>query len=173
MDGLANAIGAPRVLKARGKEYMLHPLTLENLGTLEAEMLKAERYDPVADIIPQLKELPEALAEKLLTSAIEQKRQMRKNKEPGQRSAIPAAELQDWCDTSVQGKVLAVWLMIRQDPNYKSITLEEVKQILDEVGEEEMKAMMDEASGLQAGESTSPTPEKPAPEAGEQTGAGS
>lgn len=147
MDGLSRAIGAGMPVKIGENTYMLSPLTLEDFGLIENEML-AKRPNPMQRVMEVYEKLPEALRDKFLERAYQDAKRTNK---------IPAAEVAAYVD-SIEGMMLSMWLSIKKC--HPEITREKMNEIMRSLSPKDVEAMResrDIASGIdQMGNSTGP-----------------
>ena len=140
MDGLGRAGASPVVIRLGGKDYLMHPLTLRDFGTVEQHLL-SQRPNILKEVAEASAGLPPEQAKMLLDRAYED---MKKG------NTIPATEVAECVDT-FEGMVFTVWLSLQKEQ--KDITLDEVMELLSSMSEEEMenlKNQRDVASGLDA-----------------------
>lgn len=127
--------------------YMLSPLTLEDFGLIENEML-AKRPNPMQRVMEVYEKLPEALRDKFLERAYQDAKRTNK---------IPAAEVAAYVD-SIEGMMLSMWLSIKKC--HPEITREKMNEIMRSLSPKDVEAMResrDIASGIdQMGNSTGP-----------------
>lgn len=106
MDGLGRAIGAPGTWRAwSGEMYLVSPLTLGDLGTVENHLL-AQRQHPLEIIESELHKLPDDAHRTFLIDRA--KSDLRKKK-----FIVTVSELMEWIETW-EGTQFTAWLCLRQ-----------------------------------------------------------
>lgn len=143
MDGVYEMAGSPTPVTIDGKTYLLGPLTAEDAGTIEQEIL-SERRKP-ADVLETLLPKLEPTQQRLLLE-IAWTDEVR-----GPR--VKHRDVLDWLSTK-RGEIFRVWLLLRR--NHPEITRDEAGRLyehaLDELG------AVARSSGQELGNSSAPAP---------------
>lgn len=105
MDGLCRAIGAAIPCPVAGKTYLLRPLRLIDIGTIEFAIL-SHRRTPLEQVQPGVEKLPEHLRQKVVDMALaDTKANFRRY------GRVRAKEFHDYLFTG-RGIVLCLWLCL-------------------------------------------------------------
>jgi hypothetical protein len=163
MDGLARASGAPVVINFNGEDLILDPMTLRDYGAIEQEILRgrpnviekaseaakkisdeadeqarqllsgdAEPTDAVKAAAKRICEQAQKRADALMNKAFEH---------AGRNNSVDEDELFGWLD-SVAGLSFCCWFKF--EGRYPGrFTLNEVRSIIQNFGEEQMKELIE------------------------------
>ena len=154
-NGLTRAVAAPTTVELDGKTYIMEPLTLKDMGTLESEYLK-DKPNPIKAVAEMRELLDQEDYDKLLAQAYKDATAVNK---------ATSQEIADWMDSS-QGVIFSVWLSLRK--NHPELTREDAEKVINKMGQQELEKLAEQrdvTSGLDelgnsTGRSTGPEKEK-------------